>query len=219
MPQTRSNQAQTPINSDALNLTTDLATMADSLQVIVTCANTAAGDTVAATRAAAGFPVSDSRPLFIWDQSQACVMVKLSGGWYGAGERIRQMHFRSSAFAVPGGSVLWDVGPLVVQTGDTINGGFASQNATSGYITINETGYYSIGGVHAPDGSAGNAMVSVIRTGGEVIWEASTSGYSWYISTAIPRRKLTAGETLLFRCMGTTGRNWTTDLWVYKLAN
>lgn len=218
MPTTRSNQGQAPVNADTFNLTGDLAKLVDSMQVIVTVANTAAGDTIATARAAAGFPVTDARPLFVWDLSQQCIMTKISSGWIGPGERIRQMHFRA-VFAVAGGSVLWDLGAMVVQSGDTINGGFASQHATSGMITINETGYYSIGGVCMPDGSPGNAMVSLIRAGGEVIFEGSTTGYSWPVSVAVPRRKLNAGDTILFRTTTVTSRTWTSDIWLYKYGN
>lgn len=219
MPQQRSNKSQTPINSDPFNLIPDLATMSDTLGVVVVVANQTEGDSVATARASAGWPVSDTRPLYVFDTSLNALMVKNSSGWIGVGERVRQMHFKATAFAVAGGSVLWDMGPLVVQAGDTINGGFASQNATSGTITINETGYYSIGGVCMPDGSPGNAMLSLIKAGGEVLYETSTTGYSWPLCPAIPRRKLVAGDTILFRTTTVTSRNWTSDIWIYKIGN
>lgn len=81
MPTTRGNLAQTPINSDTFNLTADLATMADSLEVLVPVASQSAGDTVATARAAAGFAVSDARPLFIYNTSTKTVQVKDSSGW------------------------------------------------------------------------------------------------------------------------------------------
>jgi hypothetical protein len=81
MPTTRGNLAQTPINSDTFNLTADLATMADSLEVIVPVANDAAGDTVAAARAAAGFAVTDARPLFTYNNATRTIRVKGTAGW------------------------------------------------------------------------------------------------------------------------------------------
>lgn len=81
MPQTRSTQVQTPTNSDAFNLTADLATMAESIPGIVTVANDAAGDTVATNRAASGFAISDSRPLFVYNLATKTIRVKDSAGW------------------------------------------------------------------------------------------------------------------------------------------
>ena len=49
MPQTRPNKATTPINADAYNLTADLATMADSLNVIVRVASQSERDAYPAT--------------------------------------------------------------------------------------------------------------------------------------------------------------------------
>lgn len=218
MPQQRPKKGQTPINSDAFNLVPDLATMNDTAGVIVSVADRTEADSIASALATAGWAVSDSRPLYVWNRTSGAVEVKDGIGWKGVGERVRQMHFRAQ-FDVAGGSVLWDMGPMVVQTTDTVDGGFASQNATSGMITINETGWYSLGSVHMPNGSPGNAMVSIIRTGGEVIFEASTTGYSWALSTAIPRRKLNAGDTLLFRTTTVTSRNWVSDVWMYKYGS
>lgn len=44
MPQTRPNGAKVPVNSDAYNLTGDLATMADTSNVIIPCASQAVRD-------------------------------------------------------------------------------------------------------------------------------------------------------------------------------
>lgn len=81
MPQTRSNLGQTPINADTFNLTGDLATLVDSMEVLVPVASQAAGDTVATARAAAGFAVTDARPLFIYNTTSKTIQVKDSGGW------------------------------------------------------------------------------------------------------------------------------------------
>lgn len=81
MPTTRGNLAQTPINSDTFNLTADLATMADSLEVLVPVASQSAGDTVATSRASAGFAVTDARPLFIYNTTTKTIQVKDTSGW------------------------------------------------------------------------------------------------------------------------------------------
>jgi hypothetical protein len=49
MPQTRPNKATTPINADAYNLTADLATMADSLNVIIKVASQSERDALTVT--------------------------------------------------------------------------------------------------------------------------------------------------------------------------
>jgi hypothetical protein len=219
MPTTRSNLAQTPVNSDTLNWTGDLATLADSLEVIVPAANTAAGDTIATARAAAGFAVSDARPLFIWDQSQDCIMVKDSSGWRGAGARQRHMEFYENSFAVSGGYVSWDAGALEVDAAKTINGGFATQSGTSGTITIQETGWYSVLCNASPQASAGNAAV-FLRKNGVVISAASTSGFpQWEACPVIPRLQFTSGDNLLVVVIAQTAQNWTTRVYLDKLDN
>lgn len=219
MPQTRTNKSQTPINSDAFNLIPDLATMSDSLMVVVPVADTAEGDTVATARAAAGWAVSDARPLVVWDLSTKAIRVKDGTGWRGPGGMARQMHFKATAFTVSGGSVAWDFGPMVVQSGDTIGGAFAVQGGLSGALTISETGYYSIQSVSMPNGGPGNASVSVVRNSTEIVWESMTTGYSWPLSVSVARRRFVANDSIRWAALATTQRDWTTDIWIYKLDN
>ena len=138
MPQTRSNQAQTPVNSDALNITTDLATMADSLQVVVTVANQAAGDAVATARAAAGFPVTDARPLFCWDQSQNALIVKGSSGWRGGIKPFG--HAGKTNGFTAGGAVL---NPVVL-TSQILRGGMTFEGSPNYSLVVPLTGYYRV---------------------------------------------------------------------------
>lgn len=81
MPQTTSNLATVPINSDTFNLTPDMATLAESLLSLVPVASDAAGDTVATSRAAAGFAVTDARPLFTYNTTTKTIRVKGTAGW------------------------------------------------------------------------------------------------------------------------------------------
>jgi hypothetical protein len=219
MPQTRSNKGQGPINSDIYNLTADLATLIDSLEVIVPVADSTEGDAVATARTAAGWAVSDARPLFVWNATTKALEIKVTSGWRGVGQRTRFMHFRAAAFAISGGSVNWDVGPLVAVAGDTINGGFASQNATSGTLTIGETGWYSISSLTMPNGSPGNVLVSLLRNGSQVIFEVGGTGVNWGQSVIVPRFAFTAGDTLLWRLQFATARSADTDVWISRLDN
>ena len=81
MPQQRPNKAQTPINSDAFNLTPDLATLADTLGVIVPVANRTEADSVATARATAGWPVTDARPLYVHNAATGRLEIKVTAGW------------------------------------------------------------------------------------------------------------------------------------------
>lgn len=219
MTQLRSNKAQVPTNADTWNPTGDLAILADSLEVIVPVADRTEADSVATARAAAGWAVSDARPLFVWNTTTKTIEVKDSSGWRGAGLRIRFQHFLSSAFVVSGGNVSWDVGPLVNQATDQINGGFATQSGTSGIINIAETGWYSIHSVCMPNGSPGNTLMSLIRNGSQIIYESGGNGINWGQSVSVPRFGLSAGDTLLWRITFATGRTATTDVWLNKLDN
>ncbi len=71
MPQTRPNKATTPINADVYNLTADLATMADSLNVIIRVASQAERDALVVT-AGASVVRTDlaGAPMQTWDGTQ-----------------------------------------------------------------------------------------------------------------------------------------------------
>jgi hypothetical protein len=219
MTQLRSNKAQVPTNADTWSLTGDLAILADSLEVIVPVADRTEADAVAAARAAVGWPVTDARPLFVWNSTTKTIEVKDTAGWRGAGLRIRSQHFVASAFAVSGGSVAWDVGPLVNQAGDAINGGFATQGGANGFINIAETGWYSVLSVCMPNGSPGNVLMSLIRNGSQIIYETGGNGTNWGQTVSIPRFYFTAGDTLLWRITFQVARTATTDVWLHKLDN
>jgi hypothetical protein len=219
MPQTRSNKGQGPINSDIYNLTADLATLIDSLEVIVPVADTTEGDSVAAARTSAGFAVSDARPLFVWNATTKALEIKVTAGWRGVGQRTRFMHFKSAASSIAGGSVNWDVGTLLVQAGDTINGGFASQNASSGMLTIGETGWYSIASLTMPNGSPGNCLITLLRNSSQVLFETGGNGTNWGLSVTVPRFAFVAGDTLLWRVQFVTARTADTDVWISRLDN
>jgi hypothetical protein len=219
MTQFRSNKAQVPTNADTWNPVGDLAILADSLEVIVPVADRTEADAVATARAAVGWPVSDARPLFVWNTTTKTLEVKDTAGWRGAGLRIRYQHFVSTAFNVAGGSVVWDVGPLVNQAGDAINGGFATQGGANGFISIAESGWYSIQSICMPNGNPGNVLMSLMRNQAQIIYESGGNGTNWGQSVAVSRFFLSAGDTLLWRVTFTTARAATTDVWLHKLDN
>lgn len=219
MPQQRSNKSQTPINSDAFNLTPDLATLSDTLGVIVSVADRAEGDTVATARGAAGWPVSDARPLYVWRQDIDALEIKDTAGWRGAGAVKRHMEFEVMSFAVAGAFTSWDCGPLIVQGAATINGGFVSQG-TSGQLVFNESGWYSVHYYCCPISNTAGASGVFLQRNGVPVSVASTSGSpAWECTPSIPRMYFASGDTLLCRLLTTTARDWTTKVWIDKLDN
>jgi hypothetical protein len=220
MPQQRSNKAQTPINSDAFNLTPDLATLADTLGVIVPVADRTEADSVATARAAAGWPISDSRPLFVWRTDIDTIEVKDSAGWRGHGAVVRHMEFAQASFSVAGGYASWDAGALSVDTGQTVNGGFAQQSGTSGTINFIETGWYSVHVYTSPQGATADNAACFIRKNGVTVAVASTNGFpAWDVTPNIPRMKWTAGDNMTIVLVTQTARTWTTRVYLDKLDN
>lgn len=219
MPQNRSNKAQTPINSDAFNLTPDLATLADTLGVIVPVANRTEADAVATARAAEGWAVSDARPLYVWRTDIDTLEIKDTAGWRGVGGVQRHMEFYENSFSVSGGYVSWDAGALEVDASKTINGGFAAQSGTSGTIDFIETGWYSVHVYASPTASAGNASC-FLRKNGVPVSVMSTTGFpQWEVTPNIPKMQFTAGDTLMVVLVTETARTWTTRVYIDKLDN
>lgn len=219
MPQNRSNKSQTPINADAFNLTPDLATLADTLGVIVPVADRTEADAVATARAAEGWAVSDSRPLYVFRADTKGIEIKDGSGWRGPGSMIRHMEFYEASFAVSGGYVSWDAGVLDEDTGATVNGGFASTSATSGTIDFDETGWYSIHVYASPTASAGNASCFLRKNGTPVSVDATSGFPQWEVTPNIPRMKFTAGDTLMVVLITQNAQNWTTRVYIDKLDN
>lgn len=220
MPQDRSNKARTPLNADAFNLVPDLATMADTMGVIVPVANRTEADAVATQRGADGWPVSDARPLFVFRADTKGVEVKDSSGWRGAGAMRRHMEFINSSFSVTGGYVSWDVGPLTIDAAKTVNGGFATTSGTNGTFNIAETGDYSIHMYTCPISASAGIASSFIRINGNPITAVNTSGFpNWEAPCGVPRIRLTAGDAIMCVLIAQTTRNWTTRVYIDKLDN
>lgn len=219
MPQNRSNKSQTPINADAFNLTPDLATLADTLGVIVPVADRTEADAVATARAAEGWAVSDSRPLYVFRADTKGIEIKDGSGWRGAGSMIRHMEFHEAAFAVAGSYTTWDVGVLDEDVSETTNGGFASTSVTSGTLDIDETGWYSVHVYAAPTASAGNATCIIRKNGAPVAAQSTTGFPQWETTPNIPRMLFTSGDTIAFVLIAETARTWETRVFIDKLDN
>lgn len=183
MPQTRSNLGQTPINSDTFNLTGDLATMADSLEVIVPVANQAAGDTVATNRAAAGFPVTDARPLFCWDQSTNTVIVKGTSGWKGGVKPLAHCG-KTDGFTGAGATL----NPVPI-TSQILRGGMT---VVSNGIVVPKPGYYRITAKSYFSGSGtGSVNFYALKNG------AGTGIGAWWTKQQVDEYQCSSGVLLL----------------------
>lgn len=220
MPQQRSNKSQTPINSDAFNLTPDLATMADTLGVIVSVADRTEADAVATARAAAGWAVTDARPLYVWRVDIDTLEIKDSSGWRGVGGVQRHLEFYEASFTVAGGLVNWDAGVLDIDASKTINGGFATQGPLSGGITFAEAGWYSIHVYSCPIGNSAGSSAAFLQKNGSPLSVGSTTGSpAWDCTPNVPRIYMAAGDTIRIVLITTTGRDWTTRVYIDKLDN
>lgn len=156
MPQQRSNKVQTPINSDAFNLIPDLATLADTIGSIVVVANQAEGDTVASARAAAGWPVSDSRPLYVYNLTTRTLQIKATAGWSELSPAIKHAEFTSAAVTQSANAGII-FGQYTADSARTFNNTFCSATAaTNGMINILETGLYAITSWPQPPSSLGS---------------------------------------------------------------
>lgn len=171
MPQQRSNKSQTPINSDAFNLIPDMATMADSLEVIVPVTNDAEGDTVATARAAAGWPVTDARPLFTYNTTTKNIRVKDGSGW-------REL---ADAYARPFGHAGKTSNFQGIQTTDTVvtldaaqvlKGGMTFENATDSLV-VPLAGYYRVTGQFYATGGSGAVCSGVIQKYNGTSWSST----------------------------------------------
>lgn len=196
MPTTRSNQGQAPVNADTFNLTGDLAKLVDSMQVVVTVANQAAGDAVASARAAAGFAVTDARPLFCWDQSQNALIVKGSSGWRGGVKPFGHMG-KTNGFTAG-----TDQNPVTGMAAQILRGGMTFSSADNALV-VPLTGYYRISGkAYTSGGATGGSLWNILQnttteTGSSMWWTKTQVDEMLPFPTIV--RQLTAGDKISMR--------------------
>lgn len=162
MPQTRSNKSQTPINSDAFNLIPDLATFSDSLGVVIPVTDDAEGDTIATARAAAGWPVTDARPLFVYNTTTKTARLKNTSGW-------RNL---IDSTAVPFGHVGKTDGFQAITTlakntftaAQHLKGGVTFDN-TNDNLVVPVAGLYRISFQHYTSGAGSGTQVAAVYVG------------------------------------------------------
>jgi hypothetical protein len=186
MTQTRPNKAIVPINSDAYNLTGDLANMADSLTVTITVASQAERDALP-TQPGLNVYRSDIDTIERWTGS----------AWVGS---IRHAEFTGSAITtIANGGITF--GTMTVDAASTFNGAFAT-GGTGGQITLNASGVYLFSVFFLPAANPSNTNL-FIQTGGTTV--AATVG-GWYGSqqtTLTASFYAAAGMTYTFGCTTT----------------
>lgn len=214
MPQTRANKSQTPINSDAFNLIPDLASFSDSLEVVVPVTNDAEGDTIAATRATAGWPVSDARPLFTYNTTTKTIRIKDSGGWRDLAAAIRHAEYTApnqTQTAATGKTF----GTTVADSGQTFANTFSS--AAAGGVSITENGVYAFWFSAIGGSNMGSSVQLWAITGGETVFSATGNSYGGNTITGAFTDYIQATTTISFGVTGSNTFDFTGRIKVTKL--
>lgn len=133
MPQTRPNKITVPVNSDAWNLAGDLATLADSTQVVIPVASQTERD---ALTKANGLVVSRGD---IGGLIEVC-----DGTTWHSPTKVRHAEWTNGGSYSVTGNQPWDIGPLTA-TSVTFNNTFCNNTGVlSGQVNITETAVYSL---------------------------------------------------------------------------
>jgi hypothetical protein len=206
---------QSPINSDTFNLTADLATLVDSMEVIVPVASDAAGDTIATARAAAGFPVTDARPLFVYNTVTKTARVKDSGGWRNLADGLTKTFAhvgRTGSFQTATGGVT-----VVYPTPQYMFGGITWDSA-SNQLVVPVAGYYRVNAQYYFTGATGAVGTGYLYKntantqpiGSRVaLWKADSADY---IGSASGIILLAAGDKV-GTWINYSSSTWGTDGW------
>ena len=213
MPTTRSNQGQAPVNADTFDLTGDLAKLVDSMQVVVTVANDAAGDVVATARASAGFAVSDARPLFTYNQATKTIRVKDSSGWRELSRQIQHAEYTSGSVSQTA-NVGAAFGTLSADGSRTFNNSFVSPSG--GSLTINQTGAYDIWFSAIGASSMGTSVQLWSIGGSETKHSSNYNSYGGNTVTGQFSDYILSGTTLSFGVTGSNTFNFTGRIKVTK---
>lgn len=143
MSQIRQNKVVVPINSDAYNLTGDLAAMADAANVVIPVASQSERD--ALTKKAGLCVVRTDLPNLPVERCDGT-------NWIGTAQHAE---FTSGSINIPA-NTLYGPGVYTADTGQTINGGFVTPDIAD-CLSITQAGLYQIsfrvtGGTAIPSG-------------------------------------------------------------------
>ena len=211
MSQTLQNGMVVPTNPDAFtNLTSDLATMGNTANVVIKVANQSARD--ALTGKYQGMVVS---------RADLGGLLEVFDGtnWQSPNKIKYAVWADTTGFSVTGGQA-WDAGPLTIQAG-TQNNTFSNANGTlGGQVNITESGVYALFGRVAPNSDPGQSNARLIGPNSLVYAEAvnangdstGTSPGLWEWDVCQPGQWLNAGDTV--RLTLTTTKSVTISAWL-----
>lgn len=197
MPQQRPKKGQTPINSDAFNLVPDLATINDTSGVVVSVADRTEADSIASALATAGWPVTDARPLYVWNQSTNSLEVKVTAGWKGGVKPFGHMG-KTNGFTAG-----TDQNPVSGMAAQILRGGMTFSSADNALV-VPLTGYYRLSGrTYSSGASTGGSLWQITINGvtagfGASVWWTKTQVDEFVPLTTVVRQ-LTAGDKLALR--------------------
>lgn len=202
MSQTLYNGADVPTNSDAYNLTDDLAKLCLSLNIPIPVSNQAQRDGLAAL---AGGTLKIGTMVLRKDQSM--FVEKWDGSSW---KTLGHSEWTKSAHVVPT-NMVYGVGALTQDAGKTTDAAFVTHPA-SDVLKFRDAGTYSITfSVRATAALTTRAFVQFDKVGGDAPLRAVLTGEDQGFVT-IPNYRVAANEQALFTVYHESGASRTMDL-------
>lgn len=146
-----------PAAGDTFDYLGEMRRKANSQRTVVTVADRAAAEVVAAAMATDGRPVSNTNPLVVYNQGKRAIEVKDGTGWVNSGIKCA---FYSTPLSNSNGGII-PVGALTVEASLTKNNTFVEPHATAGSLKILEEGAYNFTLTMLGAASTGNGFVSI----------------------------------------------------------
>ncbi|CAH0296471.1 hypothetical protein SRABI26_04395 [Arthrobacter sp. Bi26] len=200
MGQTLYNGAWVPTNSDAYDLTADLAKICLSLNIPIPVANSSERNGLAAL-AGGTLPVGT----MVLRKDQSMFVEKWDGAsWKTSGH----CEWYRNNQVVPNTTV-WGVGALTQDSAKTTDTAFVTHPAGD-VLQFRDAGTYSISFTAVADAAMTGRSFVEFQTGGVAIIRTVTSGEDRG-SAVIPNFRATAGQQLLFDTYQSSGANRTID--------
>lgn len=183
MPQTRPNKMTAPVNADAYNLTADLATMADSSNVVIPVASQAERD--ALTKKAGMVVIRTDLPGAPLERCDGTT-------WW----NTQHSEWTFSATGIPTGSV-WGTNTLTLDTANSTDTGFISCPGAD-QLTIRDAGIYAIHLVGQwGTGTTGRGFSQITNSGATTVFTRSSAAVGEdQLSVNVPDLRVAANTTI-----------------------
>lgn len=186
MPQTRPNKTVVPVNSDAYNLAPDLATFADSSNVVIRVSSQAERDALVKV---AGLCVTRS-------DLNGLIEVCDGTNWLSPVKR-RHAEFTGTSDGTTGAGSAWQFSVLTVDSSNTFNNTFVTASASKSRITFAEAGIYDIHLKVASTANPGISFASIKDTSNTYVHADNSNGNGtvWGITVPLAGLYVAAGGT------------------------